>query len=237
MKILMKDPTMENAENSILPLSKLNVDMGEKISDGKEVIILVGVNGSGKTTTAAKLGNKFRTEGKKVLFAATDTFRAAGGAQLELWGDKLNIPVISGDKGADPGSVLFNALNSFISREYDVLIVDTAGRVQSRENLMKELSKLVNIVKKFIKKGPSDIFLVIDTTMGQNTIDQVYKFSEFAGITGIVLAKIDGTAKGGTVIRIADETGIPVRFIGTGETEADFGEFSPDEFLETLLGA
>jgi len=207
-----------------------------RLPDEKNVILVVGVNGSGKTTTAAKLAVYFRGQGKKVLLSAADTFRAAGSSQLSLWGERLNIPVIGGDRGADPGSVVYNSLNSLKSRDHDLLIVDTAGRVQTKDNLMKELEKLTRVIQKFYPSQPAEIFLVIDATMGQNTLDQARRFSQFSGITGIILAKVDGTAKGGTVINIMDEMKIPVKFVGTGESEADLAAFSADEFLDSLLG-
>jgi fused signal recognition particle receptor len=206
-----------------------------ELPGNKNIILLVGVNGSGKTTTAAKLGEYYRNRGKKVLFAAADTFRAAGGSQLVQWGERLGLPVVSGDRGADPGSVVYNSLMSFNSKDYDILVVDTAGRVQTKDNLMKELEKLGKIVKKVSPEREAEVLLVIDATMGQNTLDQARKFKEFSGITGIVLAKIDGTARGGTVVNIVDEMKIPVRFLGTGEKAGDILEFSPDEFIDSLL--
>ena len=205
------------------------------LPDDKNVILMVGVNGSGKTTTAAKLAVYFRKRGKKVLLSAADTFRAAGGSQLSLWGERLNIPVVSGDRGADPGSVVYNSLNSLKTRDYDLLIVDTAGRVQTKEHLMKELEKITKIVKGFFPSQPAEIFLVVDATMGQNTLDQARKFREFSGISGIILAKADGSAKGGTVINIMDEMKIPVKFLGTGEKETDLLEFSEEAFIDSLL--
>jgi len=213
-------------------LSEVRVNL----PDEKNVMRLVVINGSGKTTTAAKLAYFFRNQGAKVLLSAADTFRAAGSSQMTLWGEKLNIPVINGERGADPGSVVYNSLSFLQNREYDLLIIDTAGRVQTKENLMKELEKLTNIVKKFFPSQPAEIFLVIDATMGQNTLDQARRFKEFSGITGIILAKIDGTAKGGTVINILDEMKIPVKFAGTGESEKDIVEFSTDDFIDSLLG-
>lgn len=223
--------------SSILPLSKLHRDIPapDKLPDGKNVIMLVGINGSGKTTSAAKLSNYFRNKGKNVLMSAADTFRAAGSSQLTLWGERLDIPVIGGDRGADPGSVIYNSLSSFESKDFDLLVVDTAGRVQTKENLMKELEKMNKIVKKFYPQGPTETLLVIDATMGQNTLDQARKFKTFSGITGIFLSKIDGTAKGGTVINIVNEMRIPVKFIGTGETHADIEPFDIDEFAESIL--
>ena len=208
---------------------------GGDLSDGKNVILLVGINGSGKTTTAAKLAHYYRNKGKKVLLGAADTFRAAGSSQLSLWGERLGIPVIGGQKGADPGSVVYNSLSSFDSKDFDLLIVDTAGRVQTKDNLMKELEKLTNIVKKFYPHQPADTLLVVDGTMGQNTLDQAKRFKEFSGITGIVLSKIDGTAKGGTVLNILDALKIPVKFAGIGEGEKDLLEFSSQRFIDSLL--
>jgi fused signal recognition particle receptor len=223
---------------TLLPLNllKIPVQKSEETASGdKTIIMLVGINGSGKTTTAAKLAHFHRQQGKKVLMSAADTFRAAGSSQLSLWGERLGIPVIGGDRGADPGSVVYNSVNSLMNKDYDVLVIDTAGRVQTRENLMKELEKLVKIVKKFIPKGPSDTLLVIDATMGQNTLDQAKRFKTFSGITGMILAKVDGTARGGTVINIVNEMGIPVKHVGTGETEKDLAPFSVDEFIDSLL--
>ena len=201
----------------------------------KVIIMLVGVNGSGKTTTAAKLAYYYKQQGKQVLMSAADTFRAAGSSQLSLWGERLGIPVIGGDRGADPGSVVYNSVNSLMTKDYQILIIDTAGRVQTRENLMKELEKVTKIITKFVPSGPTDTLLVLDATMGQNTLDQANKFKTFSGITGMILAKVDGTAKGGTIINIIDEMGIPVKFIGTGETENDLAPFSVDEFVDALL--
>lgn len=208
---------------------------GATLDHGKNVILLVGINGSGKTTTAAKLAYYYSNKGKKVLLGAADTFRAAGSSQLSLWGERLGIAVIGGQKGADPGSVVYNSLNSLGNKDFDLLIVDTAGRVQTKDNLMKELEKLTNIVKKFYPDQPADTLLVVDGTMGQNTLDQAKRFREFSGITGIVLSKIDGTAKGGTVLNILDALKIPVKFAGVGEGEKDLLEFSSRRFIDSLL--
>ncbi len=222
---------------SLLPVDKLafSSKKPDELPEGKNVIMMVGINGSGKTTSTAKLANYYRDKGKKVLMSAADTFRAAGSSQLSLWGERLDIPTIGGDRGADPGSVLYNSLSSFDSKDFDLLIVDTAGRVQTRDNLMKELEKMSKIVKKFYPNGPTDTLLVVDGTMGQNTLDQAKKFKQFSGISGIFLSKIDGTAKGGTVINIVDEMRIPVKFIGTGETQHDIEPFSVDEFIDSIL--
>lgn len=196
---------------------------------------MVGINGTGKTTSTAKLANYYRAKGRNVLMSAADTFRAAGSSQLSLWGERLDIPVIGGDRGADPGSVVYNSLASFDSKDYDLLIIDTAGRVQTKDNLMKELEKLTKIIKKFYPSGPTETLLTIDATMGQNTLDQAKRFKEFSGISGIFLSKIDGTAKGGTVLNIVDEMRIPVKFIGTGETADDIDTFSFDEFVDSIF--
>jgi len=200
-----------------------------------EIILLIGINGSGKTTSAAKLAKYYQNKGKKVLLGAADTFRAAGSSQLSLWGEKLNIPVVGGDKGADPGSVVYNSLTSFQNKNYDVLIIDTAGRVQTRDNLMKELEKLTKIIKKFYPEQPSQTLLVIDATMGQNTLDQARKFQEVSQLSGIILSKIDGTAKGGSILNILSEMRIPVCFAGIGEKADDLIEFVPKDFIDSLL--
>jgi fused signal recognition particle receptor len=231
---------MRDAVDSILPMDKLRgsvppADAPAALPEGKNVMMLVGINGSGKTTSAAKLAHFYRERGKKVLMSGADTFRAAGSSQLSLWGERLGIPVIGGERGTDPGSVIYNSLASFDAKDYDLLVIDTAGRVQTRENLMKELEKLTKIIKKFYPNGPTETLLVIDATMGQNTLDQAKRFREFSGISGIFLAKIDGTAKGGTVINIIDAMRIPVKFMGTGEKENDLEPFSMDEFVDSIL--
>jgi len=204
---------------------------------GRNVLLLVGVNGSGKTTTAAKLARHYRDRGRSVLLAAADTFRAAGSSQLSLWGERLGIPVIGGDRGADPGSVVFNAMRSWQDKEIDLLVIDTAGRMQSKENLMRELEKITRIIGKLAPGQPAETWLVLDASTGQNALVQAEKFREFSGINGLVLAKLDGTAKGGTIISIAAQMKIPVLFVGHGETEDDLWEFSAGRFVDSLLGA
>ena len=204
-------------------------------ASGRNVILLVGVNGSGKTTSAAKLARYFQSRGLSVIMAAADTFRAAGSSQLALWGQKLKIPVVSGDRGADPGSVVFNSLQSWQNKDHDLLIIDTAGRMQSKENLMKELEKIVKIIRKFAPDQPAETWLVLDASTGQNALVQAEKFKEFSAINGMVLAKLDGTAKGGTIISIAAQLRLPVFFTGNGETENDLWEFSETDFVASLL--
>lgn len=231
LKLLKEE--LEDIFSAAVEISKYDREKINKLD--KEIILLIGINGSGKTTSAAKLAEYYRNKGKKVLLGAADTFRAAGSSQLSLWGERLNIPVIGGDKGADPGSVVYNSINSFQNKEYDVLIIDTAGRVQTKENLMKELEKLTKIIKKFYPDQPSQTLLVIDATMGQNTLDQARRFQSFSELSGILLSKIDGTAKGGSILNILSEMRIPVCFAGIGEKADDLVEFSSKDFIDSLL--
>jgi fused signal recognition particle receptor len=199
------------------------------------VWMLVGVNGGGKTTSAAKLAYKYKSQGKKVMLVAADTFRAAAQEQLSLWGKKLNLPVIQGQPGADPASVVFDAVKSFIARNYDLLLVDTAGRLHTYANLMAELEKIKKVISRGLPGAPHEIILVLDSTIGQNAIAQAREFNRFSGITGMFLSKLDGTAKGGSVLAVVEELKLPVKFIGVGETEKDLMEFSPESFVEALL--
>jgi len=199
------------------------------------VWMLVGVNGGGKTTSAAKLACRYQAEGKKVMLAAADTFRAAAQEQLQLWGKRLNLPVIQGQSGADPASVVFDAIQSFKARSYDLLLVDTAGRLHTYANLMAELEKIKKIISREIPGAPQEILLVLDSTIGQNAIVQAREFNRFSGITGVFLTKLDGTARGGSVLAVVEELGLPVKFIGIGESEKDLVEFSPESFVEALL--
>ncbi len=205
--------------------------------EGKNVLVLVGVNGSGKTTTAAKLAFRFRSSEKRVLLCAADTFRAAGSTQMALWGERLDIPVIGGSRGEDSGAVVYKAMQVFASRDFDVLIVDTAGRMQSRENLMRELEKLIKIIRKFDPGQPTETSLVLDAATGRNALVQAEKFSEFSGITSVILSKIDGTAKGGAVVSIVDKMKLPILCLGTGENIEDLQDFSPGDFVEALTGS
>lgn len=199
------------------------------------VIMFVGVNGGGKTTSLAKLAYRYRKENKDVLMVAADTFRAAAQEQLLLWGKKLNIPVIKGQYGADPASVIYDALQSFTSRSFQILLVDTAGRIHTNINLMSELEKIKRVISRQIEGAPHEILLVLDSSIGQNALIQAREFFKFSGITGIFLTKLDGTAKGGSVISIVDELKLPIKFIGIGETEKDLLYFSPQEFVKALL--
>lgn len=199
------------------------------------VILLVGVNGSGKTTSAAKLGGRFLSEGKTVLFGAADTFRAAAVDQLQVWGDRLKIPVVAGAAESDPGAVAFNAVQSGISRGVDILLIDTAGRLQTRFNLMEELRKVHRVVGKALPGAPHAVWLVLDATTGQNALEQAHKFHEAVGVTGIILAKLDSSARGGMAFAIQRELGIPILFAGLGEKPEDLTPFDPDAFVDGIL--
>jgi fused signal recognition particle receptor len=201
------------------------------------VILIVGVNGVGKTTTIGKLANRFKNDGKKVLLCAADTFRAAAIEQLEVWSTRSNVPLIKQKPGADPSAVLYDALQSAKSKKIDVVIVDTAGRLHTKHNLMSELEKMTRIAKREIATAPHEVLLVMDATTGQNGLTQAKEFTKSAGVTGLVLTKLDGTAKGGVVTAIARELKIPIRFVGVGEKIDDLVEFSADDFVESLFAA
>jgi fused signal recognition particle receptor len=199
------------------------------------VVLMAGVNGGGKTTSTAKLAARFKSQGRKAMMVAADTFRAAAQEQLALWGKRLNVPVVKGGYGADPAAVVFDALQSFKAQGADVLLVDTAGRVHTNANLMNELEKIRRVASREIEGAPQESLLVLDATTGQNALLQAREFLKFSGLTGIFLSKLDGTAKGGAVIGIAAELALPIRFIGVGESEEDVLEFAPRDFIEALL--
>jgi fused signal recognition particle receptor len=199
------------------------------------VLIMVGVNGGGKTTSLAKLAHRHQTDGKSILMVAADTFRAAAQEQLTIWGKRLNIPVLKGQYGADPASVVYDATQSFKAKGYDYLMVDTAGRIHTNVNLMNELEKIRRVLSREIEGAPQEILLVLDASIGQNALIQARQFLKFSGLTGIFLTKLDGTAKGGSVISIVDELKLPIKFVGVGETEKDILDFSPQEFINALL--
>lgn len=204
-------------------------------TNGTRVLMVVGVNGVGKTTTIGKLANLHTQEGKKVLVCAADTFRAAAVEQLEVWGQRAGVSVIRQKTGADPSAVLFDAISAAKSRAIDILIVDTAGRLHTKNNLMAELEKMKRIASREIAGAPHEVLLIIDATTGQNGLPQAREFTRTAGVTGIVLTKLDGTAKGGIVIPISRELKIPIRYIGVGEKVDDLVEFSADQYIESLF--
>ena len=201
------------------------------------VILVVGVNGSGKTTTCGKLAWRFRQEGREVLLAAGDTFRAAAIEQLERWGERSGVPVVSQGSGADPSAVAFDAVKAAQARGSEILIVDTAGRLHTKANLMAELAKVKRVIGRQCVGAPHEVLLVLDATTGQNGIAQARVFHEGLGLTGLVLTKLDGTAKGGIVIRIYRELGIPIKLVATGERPEDLAPFEPDAYVDALVGA
>ncbi|MGD8481879.1 MAG: signal recognition particle-docking protein FtsY [Gammaproteobacteria bacterium] len=200
------------------------------------VILMVGVNGSGKTTTIGKLARRFRDQGLKVMLAAGDTFRAAAVEQLQVWGERNNVPVIAQQTGADPAAVMFDALEAAKARGVDVLIGDTAGRLHTQDNLMEELKKVKRVLSKLDPEAPHETLIVLDASLGQNALVQAARFHEAIGLTGIVMTKLDGTAKGGVLLAVAEKLGVPIRFIGIGEAAEDLDEFRAGPFIDALIG-
>jgi fused signal recognition particle receptor len=206
-----------------------------KVDGTPEVIVVVGVNGTGKTTTIGKLAQVFRAQGKTVLLCAADTFRAAAIEQLEIWGQRTGTEVIKTKAGGDPSAVLFDALQSAMSRKTDYVIVDTAGRLHTKQNLMLELEKMTRTAQRIVPGAPHETLLVMDATTGQNGLQQARQFTQSSGVTGIVLTKLDGTAKGGVVVAISRELGLPVRYVGVGEKIGDLLPFDPKDFVDSLF--
>jgi fused signal recognition particle receptor len=208
------------------------------IDEGKKpfVILVVGVNGSGKTTTIGKLAARFSAEGRKVMLAAGDTFRAAAIEQLKIWGERTKSPVIAGAQGSDSASLAFNALSAARDGKFDVLLVDTAGRLQNKAELMKELEKVVRVVRKVDDTAPHAVLLVLDATVGQNALSQVEAFHRTAGVTGLVMTKLDGTARGGILVALAEKHRLPVHFIGVGESIDDLAPFTARDFAQAIAG-
>jgi fused signal recognition particle receptor len=206
-----------------------------RVAEPPAVVLVVGVNGAGKTTTIGKLARRFQSEHRSVLLCAADTFRAAAIEQLEIWGERTGSAVIRQNPGSDPSAVLFDALNAAKARKVDYVIVDTAGRLQTKENLMAELEKMNRTAKKVIPDAPHEVLLVLDATTGQNGLEQARKFTESSGVTGIALAKLDGTAKGGIVVAIARELNLPIRYIGVGEKAEDLLPFDAEKFIASLF--
>ncbi len=199
------------------------------------VILVIGVNGSGKTTSIAKMAYRLKKEGHNVILAAADTFRAAAIDQLKIWGDRVGVPVISQNPGSDPGAVVYDAIQAAGTRGSDVVIVDTAGRLQTKYNLMEELKKINKVIQKLLPDGLHELLVVIDATTGQNALLQARKFAEDVGLTGVVITKLDSTAKGGFAFAVADDLGVPIKFIGTGEKVEDLAPFDPQSFVAALF--
>ena len=246
IKNLTEHASRKQLQDAELLYQRLKVEMAEilkpvakplVIDDSKKpyVILMVGVNGVGKTTTIGKLARKFQNEGKSVMLAAGDTFRAAAVEQLQVWGERNHIPVVAQSTGSDSASVIFDAMQSAAARNVDILIADTAGRLQNKNNLMDELKKIVRVMKKYDESAPHEIMLTLDAGTGQNAISQAKLFDEAVGLTGISLTKLDGTAKGGVIFAIADQFKLPIRYIGVGEKIEDLREFNAEEFIEALF--
>ena len=210
-------------------------DTALDLSTRPSVVMMIGVNGVGKTTTIGKLGYRLRSEGKKVLFCASDTFRAAAADQLEIWSQRAGVDIVRQSEGSDPGAVLFDAMQAAKARHTDVVLVDTAGRLHNKQNLMNELSKLRKIVDREAPEAAKETLLILDATTGQNGLIQAKQFQETAGLTGIVLTKLDGTAKGGIVVAIARELQVPVKFIGLGEGMEDLQPFDAEAYVRELV--
>jgi fused signal recognition particle receptor len=226
----------------VLPFLKAYVanllkDEGQRmhLSGSPSVILVVGVNGVGKTTTIGKLSNYYRLLGHKVMIAAGDTFRAAAAEQLKIWGERAEADVVSHAEGADPAAVVYDAVKAAVARKADILFIDTAGRLHNKSNLMKELDKIHRVIQREIPDAPHETLLVLDATTGQNAITQAKIFTETTNVTGVVLTKLDGTAKGGVIIAIKEELGLSVKWIGVGESIMDFRPFEPDKFVEALF--
>lgn len=243
LRRVVKERKVEHAEElkpilkeEITRLLEQNDGPVGQTQDGLMVIMVVGVNGVGKTTSIGKLAHYYKSQGKKVLLAAADTFRAAAIDQLEIWGRRVSVDVIKQSEGSDPAAVAFDALQAARARNVDILIVDTAGRLHTKSNLMDELKKVRRVMDRAMPGAPHEVLLVLDATTGQNAVSQAKLFGEATGVTGIVLTKLDGTAKGGVIIAISQELSLPVRFIGIGEGLDDLRPFVPEEFADALFG-
>lgn len=212
-----------------------SADLRYATSGPLTVVLVIGVNGSGKTTSIAKLAYKLTREHHRVILAAADTFRAAAIDQLKVWGERVGVPVISQNPGSDPGAVVYDAIQAAQSRGCDVLIIDTAGRLHTKFNLMEELKKINKVVSKLLPEGPQELLIVIDATTGQNALLQARKFAEDIGLTGVIITKLDSTAKGGFAFAVADDLGVPIKFIGTGEKVENFAPFDPQSFVAALF--
>lgn len=220
----------------IISLLKTSPDEAPSIKISPYIILIVGVNGNGKTTSVAKLAKKFKDNDKKVLVAAADTFRAAAVEQLEMWANRLDIDIVKGAAKSDPAAVVFDAVSAGKARHSDIILIDTAGRLHTKTDLMHELEKIKRSCKKLVENSPHETLLVLDATTGQNAIDQAKTFHKFTPLTGLILTKLDGTAKGGIVISIQRQLGIPVKYIGVGEGVDDLEVFDPETYVDTLLG-
>ena len=240
LRLVVRDQGLIDSEELFMALrnelrSRLDPAPVIQWKDKPSVIMVVGVNGSGKTTTIAKLGERFQSEGKTLLFGAADTFRAAAVDQLRVWGDRLKVDVIAGAPESDPGAVAFNAVQSGAARKMDLVIIDTAGRLHTRFNLMEELKKVDRVIGKALPGAPHAVWLVLDATTGQNALQQAKAFKEAVGVTGVILSKLDSSARGGMAFAIQRELGLPILFAGLGEKSEDLIPFDPDAFVKGIL--
>ncbi len=226
----LRQALKEELRALLKPPTPLNIS-GRELS----VMLIVGVNGSGKTTTIGKLAKRLENNNRKVLIAAGDTFRAAAIEQLQLWGQRANVPVIAGKPGGDPGAVVYDAVKAAKTRGMDVLLVDTAGRLQTKYNLMEELKKIKGVMAKVVPDAPHEVLIVLDGTTGQNALSQAQGFSDVVQLTGVIVTKLDGTAKGGMLFAIQQEMGLPIHYVGLGERMEDLVFFSPDAFVDGLF--
>lgn len=233
-KLFMND-LVTSAKKTITEIMRQDSAEVHMATSGPTVIMVVGVNGAGKTTSIAKLAHRFNEQGKSVVLGAGDTFRAAAVEQLTIWAGRMGAEIITGRQGSDPASVAYKAVEAAKNNSADVCIVDTAGRLQTQSNLMEELGRIRRVIAKVIPDAPHEVLLVLDATAGQNAISQARGFSDAAGCTGIFLAKLDGTAKGGVAIPIRDEFGLPVKFVGLGETPDAFAQFDVDQYVNALF--
>ena len=215
--------------------SRLIVPPEMDFSSKPSIIMLVGINGSGKTTTAAKLGRYFTDKGKRVLLVGADTFRAAAADQLQIWAERLDLPFVMGQMGSDPGAVVYDGIQSAVSKGFDIVLIDTAGRLHTRYNLMEELKKVYRVVGKLVKDAPQAVWLVMDATTGQNALVQARAFKKSVNVSGIILAKLDSSAHGGMAFAIQNDLGLPIVFAGLGEKAEDLANFDPDEFVKGIL--
>ncbi len=235
----LKDPVAVRDALVEVVANRLQEDESDRelnMQDGLTVILFVGVNGVGKTTTIGKLAHQLKSQGRSVMLAAGDTFRAGAIEQLQVWGERVGVPVIRQTEGSDPAAVVFDAVQAAKSRNMDVLICDTAGRLQNKVNLMKELEKVKRVIEREVPNGPHEVLLALDATTGQNAMVQAKAFKEATNVSGIVLTKLDGTAKGGIVLAIRNELDIPVKYVGLGEKIDDLQEFDPEQFVLGLFG-
>lgn len=234
-RVVQMDELISTAKETISEIMQQDSAEINMAAEGPTIIMVVGVNGAGKTTSIAKLVNVFKQQGKSVVLGAGDTFRAAAVEQLTVWATRMGAEIVTGRQGSDPASVAYKAVETAINTDADVCIVDTAGRLQTQNNLMEELGRIRRVMAKVCPEAPHEVLLVLDSTAGQNAISQARGFSETAGCTGIVLAKLDGSAKGGVAIPIREEFGLPVKFVGLGETPEDIAKFDVDTYVDALF--